>query len=172
MGLLSPQKEEMRLMQRMFEERVRLVGIEGWYYEVKNHDINVISSYDSMDHYGAIKIGFIFEEMPNPKTLRNLKWWDDSDSTTPPIAYLPWHIGEDKEYELKPTIGSFIEILDPLSNSSRFFEIMEVNANSLYLINSIVKLAPARLDDKKTIDWKEDVAATKEKSTDYEFISE
>ena len=136
MGLLNPNNAEIRLMQRMFEEKVRLIGITGYYYEVEAHNIDALARHDKMEHFEPIKIDFIFEEMPNPKTLRSLKWWDDTDNTVPPIAYLPWHIGEDKSYELKPTIGAFLEIKDPISGGSRFFEIQEINANSLFLINS------------------------------------
>lgn len=169
MGLLNPQKSEILLLQRMFEEKVRTIGTEGYYYEVKDLNIDKLSRHDRMEHFNPIKINFLFEEMPNPKTLRNLNWWDDNDSTTPPIGYLPWHVSEDKGYELKPTIGAFIEIRDPLSGNSRFFEILEVNANSLFLVNTIVKLAPARFPEGE-MDFKEDMDIKEERTSDYELI--
>ena len=169
MGLLTPNNNEIDLLQRMFEEKVKMIGVEGLYYEVKDHKVDNLSSYARMEFFEPIKISFLFEEMPNPKTLRNLNWWDDSDDTTPPIAYLPWHTNQDKTYVLKPTIGSKLEIKDPLSGYTRAFEIQEVNANTLYLVYSIVKLTPLR----------EELPLTSRKSpekgkkgTDYEFISD
>ena len=105
------------------------------------------SKWDNINFFDPIKINFLFEDMPNPKTLRNLHWWDDNDDSTPPIAYLPWHVNKDQSdsmYELKPTVGSKIEMPDPLGGDSRFYEIVEVNANTIYLIYSIVKLTPLR----------------------------
>lgn len=169
MGLLTPSNREIDLLQRMFEEKVRLIGLKGFYYEVKDHNIDTLSAYGKMEFFEPVEINFIFEEMPNPKTLRNLNWWDDSEDTIPPIAYLPWHISQDKNYLLKPSIGSKLEIKDPLSGYSRFYEIQEVNANTYYLIYSIVKLTPLR----------EEIGLKSEKSnnigkrgTGYEFISD
>lgn len=169
MGQLTPSKNEIDLLQRMFEEKVRLIGEKGYYYEVKDHKVDKLSHYDEMQYFDPIEINFIFEEMPNPKTLKNLNWWDDSDETTPPIAYLPWHRDEDKQYLLKPSVGSKIEIRDPLSGFSRFYEIQEINANSYYLIYSIVKLTPCR--EEKRLESKP-AQELGEKGTKYEFISE
>ena len=147
MGLLTPSKNERLLLQRQFEEKCRMIGVEGFYYEVKDLNLSVTSKWDNIHFYDPIKINFLFEDMPNPRTLRNLHWWDDNDDTTPPIAYLPWHVNKDQAgsmYELKPTVGSKIEMPDPLGGDSRFYEIVEVNANTIYLIYSIVKLTPLR----------------------------
>ena len=139
MGLLTPNKNERLLLQRMFEEKCRMIGVEGFYYEVKDFNLPKTGELDQVRYFDPIAISFLFEDMPNPKTLRNLHWWDDNDETTPPIAYLPWHVNQEKSYELKPTVGSKIELPDPLGNDSRFYEIQEVNANTLYLVYSIVK---------------------------------
>ena len=147
MGLLTPSNKERLLLQRQFEEKCRMIGVEGYYYEVKDLNLSVTSKWDNIHYFDPIKINFLFEDMPNPKTLRNLHWWDDNDETTPPIAYLPWHVNTDENYsnyELKPTVGSKIELPDPLGGESRFYEIVEVNANTIYLIYSIVKLTPLR----------------------------
>jgi len=147
MGLLTPSNKERLLLQRQFEEKCRMIGVEGYYYEVKDLNLSVTSKWDNIHFFDPIKINFLFEDMPNPKTLRNLHWWDDNDDTTPPIAYLPWHLNKDENYsnyELKPTVGSKIEMPDPLGGESRFYEIVEVNANTIYLIYSIVKLTPLR----------------------------
>ena len=122
-----------------------------------------------MEYFDSVKINFLFEEMPNPKTLRNLNWWDDSDDTTPPIAYLPWHISEDKNYILKPTIGSKIEIVDPLSGYTRAYEIQEVNANTLYMVYTIVKLTPLREELNFKSSPSEEIG---KRGTEYEFISD
>lgn len=147
MGLLTPSNKERLLLQRQFEEKCRMIGVEGFYYEVKDLNLSLTSKWDNIHFFEPIKINFLFEDMPNPKTLRNLHWWDDNDDSTPPIAYLPWHVNKDAEhsnYELKPTVGSKIELPDPLGGDSRFYEIVEVNANTIYLIYSIVKLTPLR----------------------------
>lgn len=147
MGLLTPSNKERLLLQRQFEEKCRMIGVEGFYYEVKDLNLSLTGKWDNINFYAPIKINFLFEDMPNPRTLRNLNWWDDNDDTTPPIAYLPWHVNKDKEhstYELKPVVGSKIEMPDPLGGSSRFYEIVEVNANTIYLVYSIVKLTPLR----------------------------
>lgn len=147
MGLLTPSNKERLLLQRQFEEKARMIGVEGFYYEVKELNLSITGKWDNINFYDPIKINFLFEDMPNPRTLRNLNWWDDNDDTTPPIAYLPWHVNKDKEhsnYELKPVVGSKIELPDPLGGSSRFYEIVEVNANTIYLVYSIVKLTPLR----------------------------
>lgn len=170
MGKLTPSNEEIVLLQRMFEEKVEMIGVEGLYYEVKDHNLSKLASLDEVIHYETpVKIDFLFEEMPNPKTLRNLHWWDDNDETTPPIAYLPWHIDKERTYLLKPSIGSKLEIKDPLSDFVRAFEIQEVNANSLYLVYSIVKLTPLR-ENKKP---KSEPAIIKGvKGTQYEFLKD
>ena len=144
MGLLTPSKNERLLLQRQFEEKCKMIGVEGFYYEVKDFNLSKTSEMDRPVYFDPIPISFLFEDMPNPKTLRNLHWWDDNDDTTPPIAYLPWHINQDNQYELKPTVGSKIELPDPLGGESRFYEIQEVNANTIYLVYSIVKLTPLR----------------------------
>ena len=147
MGLLTPSKNERLLLQRQFEEKCRMIGVEGFYYEVKDLNLSVTSKWDNIHFFDPVKINFLFEDMPNPRTLRNLHWWDDNDDTTPPIAYLPWHVNNTQEgsmYELKPIVGSKIEMPDPLGGDSRFYEIVEVNANTIYLIYSIVKLTPLR----------------------------
>ena len=147
MGLLTPSKNEILLLQRQFEEKCRMIGVEGFYYEVKDLNLSLTSKWDNIHFYDPIKINFLFEDMPNPKTLRNLNWWDDNEDTTPPIAYLPWHVNKDKEhsnYVLKPAVGSKLELPDPLGGGSRFYEIVEVNANTIYLVYSIVKLTPLR----------------------------
>ena len=147
MGLLTPSNKERLLLQRQFEEKCRMIGVEGYYYEVKDLNLSLTAKWDNINYFDPIKINFLFEDMPNPRTLRNLNWWDDSEDSTPPIAYLPWHVNKDKEYsnyELKPVVGSKIELPDPLGGESRFYEITEVNANTIYLIYSIVKLAPLR----------------------------
>lgn len=171
MGLLTPSEQEVLLFQRMFEEKVRLIGTEGFYYEVKDHKVDELARHDRMQHFDPIKINFIFEDMPNPKTLRNLNWWDDTDETVSPIAYLPWHVDEARSYELKPTIGSLIEIKDPLSKGSRFFEIQEVNINSLFLVNTIVKLSPARFNKRGDIDFTEDLSVKADGGTGYDLIN-
>lgn len=171
MGLLTPTSDEADLMRRMFEERVKTVGIEAYYYEVKDLNLDELSRYDRMEHFHPIKIDILFEEMPNPKTLRSLNWWDDSEDTVPPIAHIPWHVGPDSSYELKPVVGAFLEIMDPISKGSRFFEIQEINANSLYLINSIVKLSPARFPKDHRIDNLEDKKAKPEGNTEYEYLN-
>ncbi len=147
MGLLTPSNKERLLLQRQFEEKCRMIGVEGFYYEVKDLNLSLTSKWDNIHYFDPIKINFLFEDMPNPKTLRNLNWWDDNEDTTPPIAYLPWHINNRKEgsnYELKPAVGSKLELPDPLGGESRFYEIVEVNANTIYLVYSIVKLTPLR----------------------------
>lgn len=144
MGKLTPTSQEINLLQRMFEEKLEAIGVDAKYYEVKDHKLDSLAKYDEMTYYDPENISLLFEEMPNPKTLRNLSWWDDSDETTPPIAYLPWHRDKDHQILLKPCVGSKIEITDPISKFSRFFEIQEVNANTLYLVYYIVKLSPMR----------------------------
>lgn len=147
MGLLTPSAKEILLLQRQFEEKCRMIGVEGYYYEIKDLNLSITSKWDNIHFFDPVKINFLFEDMPNPKTLRNLGWWDDNDDTTPPIAYLPWHVNNTKEgstYELKPAVGSKIELPDPIGDGSRFYEIVEVNANTIYLIYSIVKLTPLR----------------------------
>lgn len=146
MGLLTPSNKERLLLQRQFEEKCRLIGVDGFYYEVKDPNLSVTSKWDNSYFFDPVEICFLFEDMPNPRTLRNLHWWDDSDDTTPPIAYLPWHVNKDGDntYELKPAVGSKLELIDPLGGDSRFYEIVEVNANTIYLIYSIVKLTPLR----------------------------
>ena len=147
MGLLTPSNNERLLLQRQFEEKARLIGVEGWYYEIKDLNLSITAKWDNIHFFDPVKINFLFEDMPSPKTLRSLHWWDDDDDTTPPIAYLPWHVNKDKEestYELKPAVGSKLELTDPLGVMSRFYEIVEVKADTIYKIYSIVKLTPLR----------------------------
>ena len=146
MGVLTPSKNERLLLQRMFEEKCRMIGVEGFYHEVRDLNLDNTSNFDEIKYFDPVPISFLFEDMPNPRTLRNLHWWDDSDDSVPPIAYLPWHVNQGNVYELKPTVGSLIELPDPLGGDSRFYEVTEVNANTLYLVYSIVKLAPSRKD--------------------------
>lgn len=146
MGMLTPDNRERELLQRFFEEKVRLIGEHGFFWEVKDHNLDKLMRWDKASYFEPIPIDFLFEEMPSPKTLKGLNWWDDDDSTTPPIAQLPWHVDENRGILLKPTIGSLLEIRDPYSGHSRFFEIQEVNANTYYMIYSVCKLSPARLD--------------------------
>jgi len=171
MGVLTPSKKERLLLQRQFEEKCRLIGVEGFYWEVKDHNISLTGKWDNMSYFDPIAINFIFEDMPNPKTLRNLHWWDDNDDTTPPIAYLPWHVNAhnrpESNYELKPTVGSKIELPDPLGGESRFYEIVEVNANTLYLIYSIVKLTPLR----QTVETFTNVIDTQPAKTPVEVVN-
>ena len=145
-----------------------MIGVDGFYYEVKNYNLDKTMKWDRMEYFDPLSIAFLFEEMPNPKTLRALNWWDDSDDSTPPIAYLPWHKDKDKQYELKPSIGSKLELIDPLGGLSRFYEIQEVNANTLYKIYTIVKLTPLR--EEKRLESKPSTEIGKN-GTDYEFIS-
>ena len=188
MGLLTPSKNERLLLQKQFAEKCRMIGVDGFYYEVKDLNLSVTSKWDNIHYFDPIPISFLFEDMPNPKTLRNLHWWDDNDDTTPPIAYLPWHINgtaenrSDSTYELKPTIGSKLELPDPLGGESRFYEIVEVNANTIYMIYSIVKLTPLRQSlkieterfDTQQMEVNEAPTSNDEDlsthSTDYQFI--
>ena len=147
MGKLTINNSELELHRRMFAEKCEMIGVDGLYYEVKDLGIDDLSNYGPQ-WYDPIPISFIFDELPTPKTLRNLKWWDDSDSTTPPIAYLPWTPDKNRNWELKPQIGARLSILDPISQSERQYEVTEINMNSYYMIYSIVKLTPTREDMK------------------------
>lgn len=172
MGLLTPSDKERLLLQKQFAEKCRLIGVEGFYWEVKDHHLSKTGKWDNMEFFDPIPINFLFEDMPNPKTLRNLHWWDDNDDTTPPIAYLPWHVNRGGDhvdmYELKPSVGSKIELPDPLGGESRFYEIVEVNANTIYLIYSIVKLTPLR----QTVETFTNVIDTADGKTPVEEINE
>lgn len=168
MGILTPNDKERELLQRFFEEKVALIGEQGFFWEVKDHNFSKTGKWDKASYFEPIPINFLFEEMPSPKTLKGLNWWDDSESTTPPIAQLPWHVDQDRSILLKPSIGSLLEIRDPYSGTPRFFEIQEINANTYYMIYSICKLSPARLE--LSVKGTPDTPVRKEGGS-YEFIS-
>ena len=86
------------------------------------------------------------------------------------FAYLPWHIDQDRQYLLKPTIGSKLEIKDPLSGFTRAYEIQEINANTLYMTYSIVKLTPLREEKMVPPERAETMNIIGKKGTDYEYI--
>lgn len=69
--LLTP---DIKLQRRYFQEMVRLIGIQVDYFQVKPGKHYSTYTEIKANYYDPIKVGCIFEEYPNQKTLKKVGW--------------------------------------------------------------------------------------------------
>ena len=148
MGVLTPSKNEIILHRKMFHEKAKLLGVDGFHYPVKTYDTqSMYHDFDQLTYEEKRPLRFIFEDMPKPQTLKQLGWFIEDNSELPCVAYTPWWDLEGNK-ELAPKIGDIISIQDPIigdeTPTERKFQVTSVNSNLYYMINYILKLVPFR----------------------------
>lgn len=141
MGTLTPRNREIELHRRMFNEKVKLVGISGLFYPVQDYNQSIKKDYDRIIYGEPREISFIFDGMPSIRTLRAFNWYVEDEEILPCLAFIPWYYEDEP---LQVTEGSILELIDPISKEGRKFLISQVNANAYYMINYVVKLVPIR----------------------------
>lgn len=164
MGTLTPSNKEILLFRRMFEEKTKLLGIAGKFFQVKAYNQDYRRDFDKVTFEDPIYFQFIFESHPQIRTLKNLNWYNEDEDILPCLAHLPWFVDEK---EIKPSLGALIGFDDPLSGVERKFQVVDINANSFYTVEYVVKLVPYR--EQVQLGLPEDPTA--EDDTNYDYLN-
>lgn len=110
--------KEVRYHRQQFQEALKVHGITVKYYPILRE--NTQDSYDFYSDYtehelayqDPINIRILFQNFPNPKTLRSLGWYIE-DEELPYMAYIPTeYLAEGQDKEGNPITKSLIPIVD------------------------------------------------------------
>ena len=124
------------LYRTWFEEAVKLIGIYVIFRApIAGKKYNGSGEFD--DYFlPAVKVGCIFDEHPEQKTMKKLGWVSELTESTP-IIHLPYDLPNLQ-------VGSIVIVPSGIDNSQgRVFRIIDMNLSSMIYPSTIVcKLAP------------------------------
>lgn len=129
-------KNDALIHRRYFKEVLRLMGIDGMYYQIKPGT----SHYNESGEFSAlyekpIPCQFIFDQVPTVSTLKKLGWITELDREFPLV-----HV----DYDL-PDLqkGTLFLVEDPLrEGKGRLFRVNKIQLGILYPVCATCQVAP------------------------------
>ena len=128
-------KQDIELHRMWFKDMVNLIGIKVLFYSPKK-DMQWDGYGELETYYNPPSIeGCIFEEHPNPKTVKKLGWNTDREETFS-IIHLP--------YDLQGLqVGALVAVPSNIDNGkARIFRIIDMSSIMVYPASIACKIAP------------------------------
>ena len=119
-------KSDALMHRHYFKEMLKLYGIDGMYFQVKEDTINYNETGElSAEYLEPIPCQMIFDQVPKVSTLKKLGWTTELDQSQPLI-----HV----DFDLKGLqIGACFNIEDPLRpGKGRLFRVTKLSVGIIY----------------------------------------
>lgn len=127
---------DIKLHRQYFNEMVKLLGVQVLYRPVKEGS-KTYNGYGELDAFydAPLLVGCIFEEHPNPKTMRKLGWNSELEENLS-IIHLPYDLERLQR-------GNIVIVPSPIDHTQgRVFRIEEMSSIMVYPSAITCKIGP------------------------------